>query len=147
MSVVPAGAYATTSAGEAREVAATPDRLASQQARAQHYRRVRGIRAARDRRDHHRAVPDLVLAAELDRRGLLQLLGRQAEAALLHGRAERGAEGLLHLRERHAVLRTLRSRQARLDRGEIELERVAELRIRGLGAAEQPLLLAVALDQ
>ncbi len=53
----------------------------------------------------------------------------------------------LRLRERHAVLRALRAGETRLDRPEVELERVGELGIRrGIGS-EESLLLGVGLDE
>ena len=56
---------------------------------------------------------------------------------------ERFAEKLLGELERNAILRTLRSRETRLDRAEVELERVGEDRVGRIVRAEEALLLRV----
>src|SRR5207248_2685973 len=43
------------------------DRLLRQQPRAQHHRRIRGVGAARDRGDHHRALREIEMLAALAR--------------------------------------------------------------------------------
>ena len=51
------------------------------------------------------------------------------------------------MRERHAILRTLRAGQARLDRREVELDRFRVHGVRRTVDAEESLLLRVVLDQ
>src|SRR5439155_6339013 len=100
-------------------------RLAGEESRGEHDRRVRRVRAAGDRRDHDRAVTQLAaLAAHLD--GHAAALGRRVLDELL----ERLAPGGLGAAERHSVLRTPGAGEARLDGAEVELQVVAEL---GLG--------------
>ena len=60
---------------------------------------------------------------------------------------ERAGERRLGLRKRHAILRAARAREARLDRAEIELHRLAVGRIRRVGGPEQALRFRVGLDQ
>ncbi len=69
----------------------------------------------------------------------------------LGGSLQRPAERPLHVAQRHAVLRPLRAGQARLDRGQVELQHLGVVRLRRVGRrgqrAEQVLLLRVAFDQ
>src|SRR5665811_1212711 len=65
----------------------------------------------------------------------------------LEGIVERGPEDTLDIAQRHAILRAPRTGQARLNRTQIELEQLVELRVRRLIGAEESLLLAVLLDQ
>ena len=62
-------------------------------------------------------------------------------------RVERAVEARLHFAEEHAILRALRAREARLDRAEIERQRVGERRSDVLRVVEEPLLLRVRLDE
>ena len=102
-------------------------RLAGEQPGGDHHARVGRVGAGRDRRDHHVAVAERVLAV-LDRHALVHF------AALAEFLVHRLGKAALHLLERHAVLRTLRAGKRRLDRAELELEHVGEDRIlRGLG--------------
>ena len=85
----------------------------------EHHRRVRGVGAARDGGDHHRAVAELAPCSpsQLD----AAPCARRSSAARpkprsLTGAVSACAERRLHLRERHAVLRPLRPGEARLDR-------------------------------
>ena len=66
---------------------------------------------------------------------------------LLEHRLELGRELLLELLERDLVLRAARPGERRLDGREVELERVAEERLRHVGRVEEPLLLGVRLDE
>src|SRR5690606_4958802 len=96
------------------------------------------VRAAGDRRDHDRAVLELErLAAEGGGRAgrLAAVRLREQSLRLARGRAQRDA-----------VLRALRSRDARLDGAEVERQHV---RVAGArrAAAPEPLLLRVGLDQ
>ncbi len=150
------------------------DRVAREEPGADHHRRVGGVRAAGDRRDHDVAVVELEAsrrrrvtlaapcrcAAARRRAALGQLrLRRRRERprgpGVVGGRVG-GREGLgdglvlrvglvavararsraaprwktrLRLAERHAVLRALGPGEARLDRREVELERVGEGRL------------------
>ena len=149
-------------------VQAALDRLAGQQARRQHHRRIGRVGAAGDGGDHHVAVPDLDRAAGRLRRGREARVdggepGRRALglaravdprldrlASLLDLAAQKGHQRLaprrLRLRERHAVLRPLGPGQRRNHVAEIELEGGREARLRRRAVAEQPLLHQVALD-
>ena len=50
-------------------------------------------------------------------------------------------------RQRHPILRPLRSGQARLDRAQIERQDLGELRLGAVVGAEELLFLGIALDQ
>ena len=116
-------------------------RLLREETRADHHRWVRGVRAARDRRDYHRAVSESGAAAvQLHGDGLVR-------RAAFHHRRESFLKRVFRLRERDPVLRPFRPRDARLDGGEIQLQRVGEDRIGNCVGAEKPLLFAVGLDQ
>ena len=137
------------------------DRLLGEQAGGEHHARVRRVRTARDRRDHHAAMSEgararggvghLVVAREsVHPRGAAlgdesaDLGGVRVGFSML---AKRSDERSPDLGKRHPVLRTLRARHRRHHRREIEVEDLAE---RGLGVAvapEQPLLLRVALHE
>ena len=124
------------------------DRLFGEQAGPDHHRGVGGVGAAGDRGDDHAAVlqGDL-LPLQLDLDLFVQFFRGQIETALLGRSAEGGFEGAADLREGDAVLRPLGAGQAGLDRAEVKLEGVGEKGIGGLIAAEEPLLLVVALHQ
>jgi hypothetical protein len=78
----------------------------------------------------------------------LTVCGRaQTKAALRGRRLERPAEGRFHLRQRHPVLRPLGAGQGGLDGTEVQLGGSRVFWIRAGSRAEQPLLLAVALDE
>ena len=103
------------------------DRLLRQETRGHHDRWVRRVRAARDRGDDDRAVAELV-----------RLLGAPV--------AEHGRERRPHVRERDAVLGTLRPCERRDHRIEVQIEHLREHGIGVSVGAEQPLRLRVALD-
>ena len=65
--------------------------------------------------------------------GLRDLLVGQREAALLQRQLQRVAERPLHVAKRHAVLRPLGARQARLDRRQIEVQHLGIVRLRAAG--------------
>jgi len=73
--------------------------------------------------------------------------GRFARAALLARALERLSDGALRRAERDAVLRALRSRDARLHVAEVEREPVTVRGGLGTGLAEHPLRLGVSLHQ
>ena len=141
-----AGGEAGLDVGRHREPA--PQCVAGEDARPEHHRRVGGVGAGGDRRDHHRAVTDGGAVTVGGDGGAALPLGRgQREAALRLGRRQAGAERLLHARQGHPILRALGAGQRRLDRAQIQLQQLAELRFRRFRAAEQSLLLAVRLHQ
>ena len=79
--------------------------------------------------------------------GLARFLDRRLRLALGEHEVERLLELVLRLAQRDAVLRTLRTRQARLDGRQIELERRRVRGIRRVVQAEQALLFRVGVDQ
>ncbi len=142
-------------------------RLAGEQAGADHHARVRGVGARRDRGDHHVAVAEIVVAAfdrvtAAARAGLGEILVERrrgdrrmqrehvlaaAVGALVELLLHRHGEARLHVLERDAILRALRSRERRLDLRQLELEHVGEDRIgRRLGAVHA-LRLGIGGDQ
>ncbi len=150
------------------------DGVLRQQPGGEHHRRVRRVRAARDRRDHDRAVrqrerlrrsssPARACRAAPVRVGLDVRLAAAAALAQPRRSARRVDAGVLDARasltrfvrgttpsrrrERHAVLRPLRPGDARLHVAEIERERVGEQRLGRVVGAEEALLLRVRLDQ
>jgi hypothetical protein len=76
------------------------------------------------------------------RLALLRVLGVIGQQVL-----EREPERRLGLRQRDTVLRALRAGERRHDLREVELERVGERRLLGVGVVPQALLLRVLLDQ
>src|SRR5690606_33695218 len=62
-------------------------------------------------------------------------------------RRQRVGKGLGHGRERDAVLRTARPRDARLDGAEVELEEIRVLGVARIRVVEEALLLGVGLDE
>ena len=114
------------------------DRVARDQAGAQHDVGIGGVGAGGDGGDHHVAMAEIVVGAL----ALVALAVVLAVEFLLHV----GDELLARLGERHAVLRALRPGEARLDVAEIERQRVGEDRLRRLLGAPQALLLGVGLD-
>ena len=128
-----------------RDIETALDRLFREQAGAEHDRRIRGVCAARDRRDHDRAVPNV-----RDRLAHLDRYARQGGVVpfALGKRSAYAARKVdLTFSSSIAVLRAARTSHARLDRAEIELQRRVVDRIGRLVRPEQPLLLAVALDE
>ncbi len=99
-------------------------RVAGEQPRADRARRVGGVGAGRDRRDHHVAVAEIVVLA-LDRETRCR-----ASPGLPILVRQRGLEGRADVLQRHAVLRPLRSGERGHDRRKVEFERVGEHRIR-----------------
>ena len=172
---------------------AARDGVAREDPRADHHRRVRGVRAARDRRDHDVAVVELErlaverharrrAAARERARRLRAVRSAAADARAGAGRVARArrwragprpgrtprpprrarrpgrrrwarsrASARLNaswaLAQSDAVLRALRAGEARLDRAEVELERVRERRLLGLLVVPQALLAGVGLDE
>ena len=96
-------------------VQAALDGFFRQQARAQHQRRIRSIRATGDRRDDHRAA------------GKFERVAVVSHGDMLRGRAFHDfRERSFRIAQRHAVLRPLRSGDGRLHGAEIEFQLVAE---------------------
>ena len=129
------GASEVLTVGETRQPAR--DRVACQQAGADHHRRVGRVRARRDGRDRHRPVPERRRVARAgDRPG--------GDALGLRGRPSRKLSP--QVGQRDPVLGPPRTGQRRLDGREVQLERDVEL---GPVArlAPQALGLGVALDQ
>ncbi len=137
------------------------DRLLRQQAGADHHAGIRGIRAARNRGDHHVPVVDEMRHGR--RRGWVghgdAALGRHRRLgpdrrrcfggsldASLHA-AERGQKSALRLLERYTILRPLRAGETRFDRAEVELDHLGVGGIRIPGIPEQPLRTRIRLDQ
>ena len=146
------------------------DGLPGQEARTDHDGRIRRVRATRDRGDDHGPV----VKGELVR---LALFVRQAhgdagrrfghrhaavpriagparhlrEGAAPRARplqpVERLQEARLALRQRHALLRQLRARDRRFDRGEVQLHVVAVFRRRSVRIVEEALGPRVGLDE
>jgi hypothetical protein len=118
--------------------------LLREQAGADHHRGIGSIGTARDRGDHDRTVTErerAPVAPHLDLRVAIDLSGGGEDLV------PRFLEAGCDLRERDAVLRSLRAGETRLDRREIELERFS---VRGLGRArldEETLLAQVRLDE
>ena len=106
-------------------------RLPGQQAGGYHHRRVGCVGATRDRGDDHRAV----------------VQGRRDRGCPTEAVAEDLGERRPHPGQRLEVLGPAGAGQAGLDRGEVEVEDVAEDGVGVLVGAEQALLLRVALDQ
>ena len=110
------------------------DRLLGQQAGGHHHRRVGRVRATRDGGDDHRPVLDRAGCELAGRRRPGVPVGRDgrivsaAAGGRLLGRlgglpsasAARRANDLLHVRQRHAVLRAARPGQARHHRRQVE---------------------------
>ena len=133
------------------------DRVAREQSGCDHHGRVRGVRARGDRGDDDRAVGEVGLRPGRHRRSAaafaLEPLERDSpsrgptvRAAPRHS-VERLAKRHRDVAERDAILWPPRSREIRFDRREIELERLAEDRVRGGVRAEQRLRLRVGLDE
>ena len=125
-------------------------RLACHQARGDEHIRIAGVRARRDRRDHHRAVADLARSAigVLDgARGTQDLVRGHAKAAVAHRGSHRLEELLLDVLEFDAILRALGASEAGLNGREIKLERVGELGVGRTGLPPEHVGLAVLLDQ
>ncbi len=129
------------------------DGLLRDEAGADHDARVRRVRAARDRRDHDRAVLDLLRDGRQHRDAALV---RHPHDARIHRR--RGLPGDHHARKRrrkpllralegHAILRALRPGEARLDRVEIDVDRFGVDGIRRGLLHKKALGLRVRLDQ
>ena len=78
--------------------------------------------------------------------GPRELPGLEGETPLRHRRGQRRAESALHVGERHPVLRSLRTRQARLHGTQVEFQHVGVFRVRGFIGAEEALALGVRLD-
>ena len=121
-------------------------RLARKQPRADEHGGIRGVGAARDRGDQHRTIAELELGAA---RGNLRATGglRVPGVALLDHFREARVVGRLGRAQRHPVLRSLGSREARLDAREIELEHVGVLGLAHAVRAPHPLRAGIGLDQ
>ena len=106
------------------------DGVPREQPGADHHARVGGVGAGGDRRDHHVAMTEVEgLAGDVD------ALGGLAVAVELG--AERIEEARLRLREEDAVLRPLGAGERRLDRVEVERQRVGEDRVGRLGGRDR----------
>src|SRR5439155_5182250 len=75
-----------------------------------------------------------------------ELFGRIIESVLRGWLGEQSVERLFHLRQRNAVLRTLRAGEAGHDARQIELERLRVVDRARRRRAEQPLRAKVALE-
>ena len=116
------------------------DGVAGEQARADHHRGVRRVGAAGDRRDHHVAVTDVEVRA-------LDGIAAGDVGGLLELGLHRGGEARLGAVEEHPVLRALRAGERGPDLAHVELQRVGEDRVGGVGVAPHALRLGVGLDQ
>ncbi len=109
-----------------------------------HHRRVRGVGAARDGRDRHRAARQreaVAVRADLDRRVV------RPRAVLLEPLGVDLAELARDVPERDPVLGPARAGEARLDAAQVELQRLVEGRVGRLVDAEEALGLGVGLGQ
>ena len=146
-------------------------RLLRQETRADHHRGVRGVRAAGDRRDHHRPVMQVVHSpVQAERSHARRPRSRAGSGSLpavpppspshrsvpSSALAVRGSLPHEERASRKAALHPesgtrswgrLRARQARLHRGQVEGQRVGEDGVPRLPGAEEPLGLAVRLHQ
>ena len=118
------------------------DRLLRDQSGAEHHARVRRVRAARDCRDHHRAVIDGGCRRSRDCRATAGS-GFPRD----HHARQRLGKTLLRAFQRDAVLRPLRSSQAWLDSREVQFDRFRVGRIGGVRLPEQALRLCVGFNQ
>ena len=116
-------------------------RLARHQPGGDEDRRVGRVGAGCDRGDHDVAVGQLVILA-LDLDGHVGFVRRDAQAL-----GEVGLEAGGDVLQRHPVLRALRAGHARLDRGQIQFQRVGEHRVGLAGLAEHSLGLQVGFHQ
>ena len=111
-------------------------RFFRQQRRAEHQRWIRRVGATGDGRDDHRAA------------GQIEGVAVVAQLHVLRGRAvQHFHKRRFRLPQRHAILRTLGSRERWFHAAQIQFQGVAEDGIRGFIRAEQRLLLAIGLDQ
>ena len=105
-------------------------------ARGDHHRRVRRVRATGDGGDHHGAVLHVRMAASFGARVALprrRCVGRCTPSSAWRRQAAAAARARtisLTSPSAHAVLRPARAGQARLDRGQVELQRVRVHRLR-----------------
>ena len=140
----------------------------------EHHRRIRGVGAARDRRDHDRAMRQRKLSRlgmhfdlvrDMPELGIEdRSLARAACAVAAFGNplrelvavdarmlleflAELATKIAFRCRQGDSILRTSRSRHARHHAAEIEFEGVGKFRLRRVGRIEKSLRLAVRLDQ
>ena len=116
------------------------DGVARQQAGGDQHARVRGVGARRDGRDDDVAVAEIIVRA-IDGEPLM-LLGTLAIVGF-----HRLREARADLAKRQATFGTLRAGHRRHDRAEVELQRVGEHGILGLGGQEHALRLGVFLNQ
>ena len=116
------------------------DRVLGEQPRGDHHRRVRRIGAGGDGGDHHVAVAEVEIPA-FDRHAQRCLVA--LAVFLVEGLGEGGSGA----GKRHAILRTLRSRDRRLDIAEVEMERLGEDGVRRIAVAIEPLRLRIGFDQ
>ena len=140
------------------------DRVAREQAGAEHHGGVGGVGARGDRGDHDRAVGEFaILVGDADLRLRLggEVLGLRLVAAFgvdahdfgllrraVGGEAfEVGVEVVLDLLEQHAVLRALRAGERGLDVAQVEFERRRVRGVRRVRVVPQALRLRVGLDQ
>src|SRR5665811_1411334 len=136
------------------------DGLLREKARAEHDRRIRRVRAGRDRRDDDGAVGEVVGTTSVlhgygpgkgaERCGhpavaaLIEPLRNQlrvdVRAFLFQETLQICSENFLRVLEWHAVLRAARARERGLDGREVQLDDVRELRSRRRVGSEQALL-------
>ena len=105
-----------------------------------HHIGIGGVGTRRDRRDHHIAMADGMLAA-------FQLGALVGGVFLLPGVHQVFGEVVRDPRQRHPVLRPHRAGHAGLDRGHVQRQRVGEDRIGRLLGAPQALGLGILLHQ
>ena len=115
-------------------------RLLRQQAGSHHHRGIARIGTTRNRRNHHRPVPELAI------RPLLSLIIIQSKTTIAHRCAQRAFKRILHLLQRNAILRAFWTRQARLHRTQIQFKRIRKPRLGRIIRSEQSLFFCVPLN-
>ena len=119
---------------------AARDRVPGEETRRDHHRRVRRVRARRDRGDHDCTVGEIERSTvgQHDRRASASWSVAPSPADA----GQRLREPAFAARERDAILRPGRTRERRLDRREVELDGLVVLR-HGVGVVPETLLLRV----
>ena len=124
------------------------DRLPGNQPRGHHHARVARVGAARDGRDHHRAMVNRgVMAVFPHGAGAGERRAIEGKTPLGCRCGERFGEGLLDIPQRDAVLRPLRPREARHNAAQVEAEPFRELWHRRGSRVKEPLLLHIPLHE
>ena len=116
------------------------NRLLRQQTSGHHHRGITRIGTTRNRRNHHRPVPELAI------RPLLSIIIIQPKTTIAHRCAQRAFKRTLHLPQRNAILRPFWTGQTRLHRTQIQFKRIRKPRLRRIICPEQTLLLRVSLN-